>query len=594
MTGSPSSKPSRRRLLRATWRRVSHIGQLRGRSLVAIGAASLAAGFCEALLIFLVIRIALVMSAGAGEVSLPRLVEASLDVPTAFATAGGLLAVLLLLNYASAAQTARLSTRAIDSARRKTMHAFLAARYDAQAVERPSRLQELLSGHVTRIGAAALSLANGLSAALSFSAFVVSALFVTPYAALIIALASLLFGAVLLPLTRLTRRRSSRQSRLNAAYSAEVSQVVASAKETRVFGVSDVVRDRLAEQSRENADAGYQTRLLSRMTPAVYQTVALLVLLVCLAGAYALDLGGVGDLSAVVVLLVRAISYGQQVNTAIQQAGEAAPYLADVLAKEDEFRQARSTPGEQITPPLDEITFDGVGYHYATGKDVLHDLSFSVRRGQKVGIVGPSGSGKSTLVQLLLRLREPSTGCISLNGTDVRSFDFASWFRRISLVPQDNILLPLSIADNIRFYRPGLTDEAVVAAARAAHLHEVITALPLGYDSLVGPGHQELSGGQRQRLGLARAFAGRPELIVLDEPTSALDMDSELLVQETLQSLGEDVTLFIVAHRLSTLNDCDVVMVLEQGHLVAFGTHDHLLSENAFYRRAVALSTLPS
>ncbi len=591
---SATKKVDRRGVLRATWRRVSHIGGLHGRSLALIGASSLTAGFCEALLIFLVIRIALVMSAGGGAIELPRLIGGDVELPVAFAAAGVLLFLLLLLNFASAAQTARLSTRAVDSARRKTMDAFLSARYDMQAVERPSRLQELLSAHVNRIGTAALNLATGLSAALSFSAFVLSALFVTPYAAVIIALASLLFGVVLLPLTKLTRRRSARQAGLNTAYSAGVSQVVASAKETRVFGVSDVVRDQLAQQSRDTAEAGYQTRLLSRMTPAVYQTVALLVLLICLGAAYALDLGDVGDLSAVVVLLVRAISYGQQVNTAIQQAGEAAPYLAGVLTKEEEFRGAPSTPGRDVTPTIEEIVFSGVGYRYATGDKVLQDVSFAVRRGQKVGIVGPSGSGKSTLVQLLLRLREPTNGQILLNGVDLRSFDYASWFRRISLVPQDNVLLPATIADNIRFYRPGLSDEAVVAAARSAHLHEVIAALPLGYQTLVGAGHQELSGGQRQRLGLARAFLAQPDVIVLDEPTSALDMDSELLVQETLQSLGEDVILFIVAHRLSTLNDCDVVMVLEKGRLVASGTHDHLLAENGFYRRAVALSTLPS
>lgn len=584
----------RRRLLRTTWRRVSYIGGLRGRSLVGIGAASLLAGFCEALLIFLVIRIALVMSAGGGVVELPRLVGAGFELPVAFGAAGVVLAVLLALNYASAAQTARLSTRAVDSARRKTMDAFLSARYDLQAVERPSRLQELLSAHVNRIGTAALTLASGLSAALSFSAFVFSALFISPYSAVIIALATLLFGVVLLPFTKLTRRRSARQAGLNTAYSAGVNQVVTSAKETRVFGVSDVVRDRLAQQSRETAAAGYQTRLLSRMTPAVYQTVALLVLLICLAAAYALDLGGVGDLSAVVVLLVRAISYGQQVNTAIQQAGEAAPYLTGVLAKEEEFRDAPATPGQDVTPTISDLAFFDVSYHYATGEPVLRDLTFQVRRGQKVGIVGPSGSGKSTLVQLLLRLREPTGGRILLNGVDVRSYDYGSWFRRVSLVPQDNVLLPATIADNIRFFRPGLSDEAVVAAARAAHLHEVIAGLPRGYETMVGAGHQELSGGQRQRLGLARAFVDKPDVIVLDEPTSALDMDSEQLVQETLQSLGDDVTLFIVAHRLSTLNDCDVVMVLEDGRLVASGTHDHLLAENGFYRRAVALSVLPS
>lgn len=593
MTSTPA-KPSRRGLFRATWRRVSALGDLRARSLVVLGVASLGGGFCEALLIFLVIRIALVMSASGHTVDLPKLLHTDLSLPAAFVTAGVLLLLLLGLNFTSAALTASMSTRAIDSARRKTMDAFLRARFDVQAVERPSRLQELLSGHVNRVGAAALTLASGLSAALSFSAFVLSALFVTPYAAVVIALASLLFGLVLLPLTRLTRRLSKRQSGLNSGYAAGVSQVVASAKETRVFGVSGIVQSRLAEQSRETAAAGYQSRLLSRLTPAVYQTVALLVLLLCLAAAYALDLGAVASLSAVVVLLVRAISYGQSVNSAIQQAGEAAPYLTDVLAKEQVFRSSPAVEGTRQTPVIQDLSFLGVGYHYATGGEVLRDLDFSVRRGQKIGIVGPSGSGKSTMVQLLLRLREPTSGTICVNGTPLQEFDFPSWYARIALVPQDNVLLPASIADNIRFYRPGLDDAAVEAAARAAHLHEVIATLPMGYQTPVGGGFQELSGGQRQRLGLARAFAGSPDLIVLDEPTSALDMDSELLVQQTLQSLGRESTLFIVAHRLSTLNDCDAVMVLEDGRLVAFGTHDELLSENGFYRRAVALSTLPA
>ncbi len=579
-------------MVRATWARVSALGDLRARSLVALGANSLASGFCEAVLIFLVIRIALAMSAGGRSVALPRLSNAELGLPLAFATGAALLGLLLLLNYSGAAMTARMSTRAIDSARRATMAAFLSARFDVQAVERPSRLQELLSAHVNRIGAAALTLATGLSAGLSFAAFVVSALFVTPYAALIIALGSALFGLVLLPLTRLTRRRSARQSGLNSRYAAEVSQVVASAKETRVFGVSDTVRQRLAQQSRETAAAGYQTRLLARMTPAVYQTVALLVLLLCLAAAYAFNVSRVSDLSAVVVLLVRAISYGQQVNTAIQQAGEAAPYLTEVLAKEEIFRAARATPGNTVTPVIRAVSFSGVSYQYPSGVEVLHDLDFEVRRGQKVGIVGPSGSGKSTLVQLLLRLREPSRGIIQIDGVDLDAFDFLSWSRRVSLVPQDNLLLPATITENIRFYRDEIGDEDVVAAAKAAHLHEVVLALPQGYQTLVGSGHQDLSGGQRQRLGLARAFAGHPDLIVLDEPTSALDMDSELLVQETLQSLGEDITLFIVAHRLSTLTHCDVVMVLEDGHLVALGTHAELVEDNGFYRRAVSLSQL--
>ncbi|MGI8536743.1 MAG: ABC transporter ATP-binding protein [Mycobacteriales bacterium] len=461
-----------------------------------------------------------------------------------------------------------------------------------QAAERASRLQELLSAHVTRISSAAMTLAQGLSGALSFLAFVISAVVVTPYAVLIIVLGTLLFGSVIVPLTRLTRRRSQLQAGLNTAYAASVSQVVGCAKETRVFGVTEVVQQALADQSRRTAAAAYRTRLLARMTPVVYQSVALLVLVLSLASAYAADVGGIGDLSAVIVLLVRAIGYGQQVNTAIQQAGEVAPYLADVLASEQAFRAAQAMPGAAPTPNLQRISFEGVSYRYPTGEEVLHDLTFTVDIGQKIGIVGPSGSGKSTLVQLLLRLREPTRGTISVNGHDVRDFDFASWFHHMSLVPQDNVLLPGTIADNIRFYRPDVADDAVIEAAGAAHLHDFLLSLPAGYRTLVGPGHQDLSGGQRQRLGLARALLARPDVIVLDEPTSALDMDSELLVQETLQSLGRRVTLFIVAHRLSTLADCDAVMVLEQGRVVAFGDHTELLAANAFYSRAVQLSGL--
>ncbi len=594
MTSTVAAPPRTPGRIVTAWRRVSALGGLRARGLVALGASSLAAGFCEALLIFLVIRIALVMNAGGREVALPRLLDVTLGLPTAFVVAGALLALLLLLNTAAAALTARMSTTAIDSARRATMAAFLSARYDVQAAERPSRLQELLSGHVNRIGTAALALAAGLSAALSFAAFVASTFFVTPYAAVVILFGSLLFGGVILPLARLTRRLSKHQAGLNSGYAAGVSQVVATAKETRVFGVTDVVRDRLAAQSRATAAAGFQTRLLSRMTPAVYQTVALLVLVICLAVAYAVNLQGIGDLSVVVVLLVRAISYGQQVNTAIQQVGEASTYLEEVLTKEQAFRYAVSTPGPDPTPSIRELAFNRVRYRYADGPDVLRGIDFCVRRGQKVGIVGPSGGGKSTLVQLLLRLREPTSGAITVNGKDMRTYDYASWFARVALVPQDNVLLPGTIADNIRFYRPGIDDEAVAAAARAAHLHEMITQLPAGYDTLVGSGHQDLSGGQRQRLGLARAFVGSPDLIVLDEPTSALDMDSEQLVQETLHSLGDEVILFIIAHRLSTLSDCDAVMVLEQGELVAFGTQEDVLAQNDFYRRAVELSRLPA
>ena len=585
---------SRRAQFVASYRRLKALGGVRPRSLLGIGVTALIGGFLEAVLIFLLIQIALAMAAARSSIALPALVGSKLSLPASLAVAAGALLLLLAAKFVTAAQTARVSTWAVDSARRATAGAFIWARYDLQAAETPSRLQELLTTYVNRIGTSALVLTVGMSAVLSFLTFVAAAVVVPPYAAIVILLAAALFAVVILPVMRLTRRLSQRQAVLNTQYAASVSQVVAMAKETRVFGVSEVVRGQLARQSHDTAAAGYSMQLLARVTPAVYQVVAMLVLLLCLAAAYAFDVGAIGELGTVVVLLVRAISYGQMVNTGIQYTSEAAPYLADLMAKERDLREGAVRAGAAPTPALDEIRFDEVGFYYEPGQDVLQDITFTLRRGQKVGVVGPSGSGKSTLVQLLLRLREPTRGSISVNGQDVRDLDLSSWFNRIALVPQDNVLVPASIADNIRFYRTDPDAQAVHRAARAAHLHDFIESLPLGYDTFVGAGHQDLSGGQRQRLGLARALFANPELIVLDEPTSALDMDSELLVQQTLQSLGADVTLFIVAHRLSTLNDCDLVMVLEGGHLVGMGTHEELLASSPFYRRAVALSTLPA
>jgi ABC-type multidrug transport system fused ATPase/permease subunit len=209
-----------------------------------------------------------------------------------------------------------------------------------------------------------------------------------------------------------------------------------------------------------------------------------------------------------------------------------------------------------------------------------------------VGIVGPSGGGKSTLVQVLLGLRSPQRGDYLVNGRPAADHDLATWFGQFVLVPQDNRLLRGTIADNIRFHRPHLDDDAVEQAARAAHLHDDVVALPEGYRTPVGAGATDLSGGQRQRLGLARALAGRPSVLVLDEPTSALDMRSEALVQETLEDLRGRLTMFIVAHRVTTLGRCDRIMVLRGGAIEDFDAPDELLRSNDFFREVHRLSAL--
>ena len=195
------------------------------------------------------------------------------------------------------------------------------------------------------------------------------------------------------------------------------------------------------------------------------------------------------------------------------------------------------------------------------GQPVLSDISFEVDRGEAVGVVGPSGAGKLTLVQILLQLRTPETGRYLVNGVPAEQFARDDWHRRVAYVPQEPRLIHASVADNIRYFR-SLDDEAVERTGRLARIHDDVLRWSNGYDTIVGPRADAVSGGQQQRICLARALAAQPEVIVLDEPTSSLDPRSEVLIQESLIALKSEVTLFIVAHRMSTLEVCDRVMVI--------------------------------
>jgi ATP-binding cassette subfamily B protein len=589
------SAPSKPRLnLRAygtVYARLRELGGVKRLSFAILAASALVGGLVDASLIFLVMRIALAM---AGDEKTLPFDLGPLAVQLRLGSALGLCGALLLVSFAAACVTARtaarLSTTAIEQSRTLAMSAFLSTRWEVQSRERPSRLQELLSANVGRLGQSAIFVANGVVAAVNFAAFLLSAILITPLAALVMGAGLVVFGVGVVPLTRLTRQRAAEQAALNTEYSGSVSQVVSLAREARVFNVGDAIRADMAEMSGRSARANYSTRFLARITPVTYQLVALSLVIGGLAAANALAYRDVSSLGAMVVLLVRAISYGQQINTAVQQSSEMAPYISDLDEQIKLYRRNALPEGGRETPTVERLECTDLVLAYEPGRPVLKGLSFSVRRGETIGIVGPSGGGKSTLLQVILRLREPQGGALLANGVDAKEFSVASWYRQVALVPQDNHLLPGSVAENIRFYRRELAESEIVQAAKLAHLHEEILALPSGYESQIGPGAMDLSGGQKQRLGLARALAGKPSILVLDEPTSALDMRSEALIQTTLAGLKGCITCFIVAHRLSTLSSCDRVMVLEQGQISAFGSSSEIQGVNRFFREAVDLS----
>lgn len=261
------------------------------------------------------------------------------------------------------------------------------------------------------------------------------------------------------------------------------------------------------------------------------------------------------------------------------------------LLSVDRIGDILNTPTEQmndkaITLPKvqGEVNFDKIAFRYALdGPLILKQLSLHVRPGQSIGVVGRSGSGKSTLTKLLQRLYLPHEGAVYIDGVDIRHMN-PSWLRHnIGVVLQENYLFSGTIKENIAFAVPGASMERIITVSKIAGAHEFISELPEGYDTFVGERGSSLSGGQRQRIAIARALLSDPKILIFDEATSALDYESEKIIQDNLKAIKEGRTMFIVAHRLSTVRDCDEIIVMDKGDIVERGSHDELMVLKGYY-----------
>ena len=256
--------------------------------------------------------------------------------------------------------------------------------------------------------------------------------------------------------------------------------------------------------------------------------------------------------------------------------------LGDILntAPEPRFNPARAA----LPAIRGDVTFDHVVFRYRIdGPEILHDVSFSVSAGQVIGIVGPSGSGKSTVAKLIQRLYIPERGRVLVDGVDLAMVD-TSWLRRqVGAVLQENVLFNQSIRDNIALRDPALPIVRVVEAAKLGGAHDFILELPEGYDTVVGERGASLSGGQRQRIAIARALVTNPRILIFDEATSALDYESERIIQDNMQRIAQGRTVFVIAHRLSTVRRSDRIITIDRGRLVEDGTHEELISKGGRY-----------
>lgn len=300
-----------------------------------------------------------------------------------------------------------------------------------------------------------------------------------------------------------------------------------------------------------------------------------------------------GELSAFVfyaVVVAGSVGAVSEVIGDLQRAAGATERLLELMRVDSEIA-APPEPVRLPDPPVGTVSFEEVRFHYPSRPDTaaLDAASFEIAAGERVALVGPSGAGKSTVFELLLRFYDPAAGRVRLDGVDLREADPAELRARIGLVAQEPFVFSADAWENIRYGRPGATDDEVRAAAEAAAAAEFLDALPDGFDTFLGEKGVRLSGGQRQRIAIARALLRDPAILLLDEATSALDSESERLVQDALDRLMAGRTTLVIAHRLATVQAADRIVVLDEGRVDAIGSHAELVGTSALYARLAAL-----
>ncbi len=411
------------------------------------------------------------------------------------------------------------------------------------------------------------------------------------------------FALVLLPLfVWMTRRVGAQRRKITTVRQASMADMASVVQESlsvsgillgKTMGRAPELAERFEAESQRLADLEVRSRMAGRWIMASIQTTfAIMPALVYWFGGFAVSRGSeaitVGTLIAFTTLQTRLffpigslLSVSVDVQSSLALFDRVFEYLDQPV---DIVEGTRSLPGRA----RGEVRFEGVWFRYDRDAWTLEDISFNVPAGSKTALVGETGSGKTTAGYLVARLYDTTQGCVTIDGVDVRELTFPALAAAVGVVSQETYLFHASVRENLRFAKPGATDEELEAAARAAQIHELLATLPEGYDTVVGERGYRFSGGEKQRIAIARTILRDPPILVLDEATSSLDIQTERAVQLALDELSEGRTTIAIAHRLSTVRDADQIVVLDRGRVVELGTHDELLATGGRYSELVA------
>ena len=501
-------------------------------------------------------------------------------------------AILFALGY----MRARITTTYKTETRRRLYEAFLGTNFSYLRRQKIGHLNHIIMYDVKQATRLFDDVVGFVLSAGSSVMFLAVSFMLSWQITLLTALLGAVLVSALFPLLRKIRRYARDLLSLAKRISHALAETLAGIKTVKALGVEGAVVESARALFHRVEEAEFRKNCIKIATKLSFEPVSVIFILAVFAVSYQYLQFDLMSFVAIMYLINRVFGNINNMQASFSTALEILPSAQEFLSVFGEVKyNAAPERGSLPFSFTKEIAVEKVSFHYERSPSALSEVSFRIKCGEAIGIIGPSGAGKTTLVDLLLGLIAPSVGRITVDGKDARDISWTEWRRKVIYVSQEPFLRNATITENIRFYDSSISDEDILNACRAANIYDFVSALPKGLATQVGERGARLSGGERQRVALARAFARKPTVLILDEATSALDAESERSIQEALLRAHGAVTVIIIAHRLATVLGADRIIALDGGRIVEEGSPEELKrNPDSYLSRMLALTQAQS